>query len=352
MIETKPTTDSYVPTTSQTPVEATVKLSTLMKAIVQDKYGEPEVVLELQDIARPVIKDDEVLVRVHAASLHVGDWILVRGVPYIARMAVGVRKPKNRVPGTDLAGTVEAVGKDVTQLRPGDEVFGWCTGAFAEYASAKADHFVAKPANLTFEQAAAVGVSASTALQLLRDQAKVQPGQKVLINGASGGLGTFAVQIAKAFGDEVTGVCSTSNVDMVRSIGADHVIDYTQEDFTQNKGRYDFILDNVGNHSLSAMRRALTQTGKLQTNNGTSGGRWFGTSGTMIKTTVLSRIAGQQLGPSIKFQNRKDLVALKGLIEAGKVTPVIDRTYPLSETGKAIRHLGEGHARGTVVITV
>jgi NADPH:quinone reductase-like Zn-dependent oxidoreductase len=263
-----------------------------------------------------------------------------------------MRKPKNRIPGTDMAGTVEAVGKDVTQVRPGDAVFGWGTGAFAEYASAKADHLLAKPANLSFEQAAAIGVSASTALQLLRDQAKVQPGQTVLINGASGGLGTFAVQIAKAFGAEVTGVCGTSNVDMVRSNGADHVIDYSEEDFTKSKGRYDFILDNVGNHSLSAMRRVLTQTGKLQTNNGTSGGRWFGTSGTMIKTTVLSKFGRQQLGPSIKFQNRKDLVALKELIEAGKVTPVIDGTYPLSETGKAIGHLGEGHARGTVVITI
>jgi NADPH:quinone reductase-like Zn-dependent oxidoreductase len=352
MIDTKPTTDSHVPTTSQAPVEANAMRSTLMKAIVQDSYGEPEAVLELQDIVRPVIKDDEVLVRVHAASLHVGDWILVRGVPYVARMAVGLRKPKNRVPGTDLAGTVEAVGKDVTQLRPGDEVFGWCTGAFAEYASAKADHVVAKPANLSFEKAAAVGVSASSALQLLRDQAKIQPGQKVLINGASGGLGTFAVQIAKAFAAEVTGVCSTSNVDMVRSIGADHVIDYTKEDFTQGSHRYDFILDNVGNHSLSAMRRVLTQTGKLQTNNGTSGGRWFGTSGTMIKTMVLSKFVRQQAGPSIKFQNRQDLVALKGLIEAGKVNPVIDGTYPLSETGAAIGHLGKGHARGTVVVTV
>jgi NADPH:quinone reductase-like Zn-dependent oxidoreductase len=352
MIDTKPTTDRHAATTSQTPAEAAAKLSTLMKAIVQDRYGEPEAVLTLQDIARPVITDNEVLVRVHAASVHVGDWILVRGVPYIARMAVGLGKPKNRVPGTDIAGTVEAVGNGVTNFRPGDEVFGWCTGAFAEYASAKADHLVPKPASLTFEQAAAVGVSASTALQLLRDQAKVQPGQKVLINGASGGLGTFAVQIAKAFGAEVTGVCSTRNVDLVSSIGADHVIDYTQEDFTQGSHRYDFILDNVGNHSLSAMRRVLTPTGKLQTNNGTSGGRWFGTSGTMIKTTVLSRFARQQLGPSIKFQNQADLITLKGLIEAGKVTPVIDSTYSLSQTGKAIGHLGEGHARGTVVITV
>jgi NADPH:quinone reductase-like Zn-dependent oxidoreductase len=323
-----------------------------MKAIVQDTYGEPEAVLVLQDIPKSMVKDDEVLVRVHAASVHVGDWILVRGVPYIARIAVGLRKPKNRVPGTDVAGLVETVGKDVTQLRPGDEVFGWCTGAFAEYACAGENQFLPKPASLTFEQAAAVGVSASAALQLLRDQGKVQPGQKVLINGASGGLGTFAVQIAKAFGAEVTGVCSTRNVDMVRSIGAEQVIDYTREDFTQSGQRYDFILDNVGNHSLSDTRRVLTPTGKLLSNNGTSGGRWFGTTGTVIKTAALSKFMRQQAGPSIKFQNREDLLVLKGLIEADKVTPVIDRTYPLSGTPESIGHVGEGHARGTVVISV
>ncbi len=352
MIDAKPTTTDNTPTTSPTAVDATANLSRLMKAIVQDAYGEPEAVLKFEEIAKPVVKDDEVLVRVHAASVHVGDWILVRGVPYIARMAVGLRKPKTRVPGSDIAGTVEAVATGVTQLRPGDEVFGWCTGAFAEYACAAADHFVIKPANLTFEQAAAVGVSATTALQLLRDQGKVQAGQKVLINGASGGLGSFAVQIARAFGAQVTGVCSTGNVEMVRSIGAHHVIDYTQEDFTQGKERYDYILDNVGNHSLSDTRRALTPAGKLQSNNGTAGGRWFGTAGTMLKTMVSSKFGRQQLGPSIKFQNRADLLVLKGLVEAGKVTPVIDETYPLSETATAISHVGKGHARGTVVITV
>src|SRR5881397_2977565 len=207
-----------------------------MKAIVQDRYGNPEAVLGLQEIAKPAVKDGEALVRVHAASMHVGDWLVVTGVPYIARPAYG--KPKGRVPGTDIAGTVEAVGNGVTSLRPRDEVFGWCTGAFAEYASAPADHFVAKPGNLTFEQAAAVGVSASTALQLLRDDGKVQPGQRVLINGASGGVGTFAVQIAKALGAEVTGVTSTKNVVLVRSLGADQVIDYTHEDFTKGTERY------------------------------------------------------------------------------------------------------------------
>src|SRR5207302_6061271 len=218
-----------------------------MKAIVQDRYGKPEAVLGLQEIAKPAVKDGEVLVRVHAASIHVGDWLVVTGVPYIARPAYG--KPRGHVPGTDIMGTVEAVGNGVTGLRPGDEVFGWCTGAFAEYASAPADHFVAKPANLTFEQAAAVGVSASTALQLLRDQGKVKPGQTVLINGASGGIGTFAVQLAKSFGAHVTGVCSTSNVAMVRSIGAEEVIDYKKDDFTKGAQRYDLIIDNIGNHS-------------------------------------------------------------------------------------------------------
>jgi len=324
-----------------------------MQAIGQHMYGAPQAVLEIQDIAKPVIKDDEVLVRVHAASVHVGDWMLVRGVPYVLRMASGLRTPKNRVPGTDIAGTVEAVGKSVTRLRPGNEVFGWCTGAFAEYACAGANHFVLKPANLTFEQAAAVGVSASTALQLLRDQGKVQPGQKVLINGASGGVGTFAVQIAKALGAEVTGVCGTRNVEMVRSIGADHVIDYTQEDFTQGGQRYDFILDNVMNHSLSATRRALTPIGRLQSNGGGhASGRWVGSLGSVIKVAAVSRFVRQQLGPSVKFQNRADLLVLKGLIEARKVTPVIDGTYPLSETAEAIGHVGAGHARGTVVITV
>ncbi len=324
-----------------------------MKAIVQYTYGAPQAVLELRDIDKPGVKDGEALVRVHAASIHVGDWLITRGVPYVLRMFTGIRKPKTQVPGTDIAGTVEAVGKDVTQLRAGDEVFGWCTGAFAEYVCAGEDHFVPKPANLTFEQAAAVGVSASTALQLLRDQGNVQSGQKVLINGASGGVGTFAVQIAKAFGAEVTGVCSSRNLDMVRSIGADHVIDYTQEDFTQGAQRYDFILDNVGNHSLRGARRALTPNGRLYSNGGGhSKGRWVGPLWSVIKATTTSLFVRQQLGPSVKFTNSADLVVLKGLIEAGKVTPVIDGSYPLSRTPEAIDHVGAGHARGTVVITV
>jgi NADPH:quinone reductase-like Zn-dependent oxidoreductase len=323
-----------------------------MKAIVQDEYGSPDV-LELQEIDKPVVKDNEVLVRVHAAAVNISDWILVRGLPYIMRMGTGLLRPKNSVPGMDIAGHVEAVGKSVTQLRPGDEVFGWCNGAFAEYACAGEDHFVPKPANLTFEQAAAVGVSAFTALQALRDQGKVQSGQKVLINGASGGVGTFAVQIAKSFGADVTGVCSTRNVDMVRSIGADQVIDYTQEDFTQSGERYDLILDNVANHSLSDFRRALTPKGTLLTNaGGHSSGRWIGPLGPAIKALVLSLFVRQQGRPFVSTNNKEDLIVLKELIEAGKVTPVIDRTYPLSETPEAIGYLGEGHARGKVVITV
>ena len=271
------------------------------------------------------------------------------GSPYLMRMATGLRKPKNQVPSTDIAGTVEAVGKDVKGLRPGDDVFGWCTGAFAEYASASEDHFVLKPANVTFEQAAAVGVSATTALQLLGDDGHVQSGQKVLINGASGGVGTFAVQIAKAFGAEVTGVTSTKNVELVRSIGADHVIDYTTEDFRQGGPRYDLILDNVGDHSMSATRRALAPNGTLLSN---GGGHAGGALWRVIRLAIVSMFVRQQGKPSVKVQNRADLQVLKELVEAGKVTPVIDGTYSLRETPRAIGHVAAGHARGTVVIAV
>jgi NADPH:quinone reductase-like Zn-dependent oxidoreductase len=319
-----------------------------MKAIVQDRYGSAEV-LEARDIDRPEIGDGEVLVRVHAASIHLGDWILMTGSPFIMRLASGLRRPKNPVPGTDVSGTVEAVGKDVIRLRPGDEVFGWGAGAFAEFLRATEDQFLEKPANLTFEQAASVGVSASTALQLLRDDGKIQPGQKVLINGASGGVGTFAVQIARAFGAEVTGVSSTNNVEMVRSIGADHVIDYTREDFTTGAERYDLILDNVGNHSMAQTRRALKPGGLLISN---GGGHADGKLGRTVRALLASIIVRRQASPTVKTQNRDDLVALKVLVEAGKVTPVIDRTYPLNEVPEAIGHLAAGHARGTVVITV
>ena len=319
-----------------------------MQAIVQDRYGSAEV-LQARDIKRPEIADDEVLVRVHAASIHIGDWVLMTGVPYVMRMMTGLGKPKNRVPGTDIAGTVEAVGPQVKSLRPGDEVFGWCTGAFAEYASAPEDQFVKKPANLTFEQAAAIGVSATTALQLLRDDAKVQAGQKVLINGASGGVGTFAVQIAKALGAEVTGVCSTRNVELVRSIGADHVIDYTGEDFREGTERYDLILDNVGDRSMSDTRRALTPSGTLISN---GGGHAGGKLGRVIRNNLASMFVRQQARPSLKTQNRADLVALGELVEAGKVTPVIGGTYAMDQTAEAIGHIAAGHARGTLVIAV
>jgi NADPH:quinone reductase-like Zn-dependent oxidoreductase len=319
-----------------------------MQAIIQDRYGAAEV-LEARDIDRPAIGDDEVLVRVRAASVHVGDWILMTGVPYVMRMGTGLSKPKNPVPGTDIAGTVEAVGTRVQSLRPGDDVFGWCTGAFAEYVRAPEDQLVKKPANLTFEQAAAVGVSASTALQLLRDDASVQPGQKVLINGASGGVGTFAVQIAKAYGAEVTGVCSTKNVEMVRSIGADHVIDYTQEDFRGGAKRYDVILDNVGDRSMADTRRALTSNGTLLSN---GGGHAAGKLGRTIRGFLVSLVVRQQGRPSVKTQNRSDLIALKELVEAGRVTPVIGGTYPLGQTADAISQVAAGHARGTLVIAV
>jgi NADPH:quinone reductase-like Zn-dependent oxidoreductase len=319
-----------------------------MQAITQDAYGSHDM-LKLSDLDKPEIGDGEVLVRVDAASVHVGDWILMTGSPFIMRMATGLRKPKNRVPGTDVAGTVEAVGGDVTQLRPGDEVFGWCTGAFAEYARATEDHFIKKPANLTFEEAAAVGVSASTALQLLRDNGKVRPGQKVLVNGASGGVGTFAVQIAKAFGADVTGVTSTKNVEAVRSIGADHVIDNTREDFTAGAARYDVILDNVGNQSMARTRRALTPTGTLISN---GGGHADGKLSRTLRTMLVSIFVHRQASPTVKTQNHDDLVALRDLVEAGKLTPVIDRTYPLTDTPTAITHVAAGHARGTVVITV
>jgi NADPH:quinone reductase-like Zn-dependent oxidoreductase len=319
-----------------------------MKAIVQNKYGTSGV-LKTRDLDKPQIGDDEVLVRVHAASVHVGDWILMTGSPFVMRFATGLRKPKNRVPGTDVSGTVEAVGKDVTRHRPGDEVFGWCAGGFAEYASVPEGQLIPKPANLSFEQAAAVGVSATTALQLLRDNGKVQPGQKVLINGASGGVGTFAVQIAKALGAEVTGVCSPKNVEMVRAIGADHVVDYTREDFTTGERRYDLILDNVGNHSMARTRRALTPQGTLISN---GGGHADGKLGRTMRTMLVSMFVRQQASPTVKTQNHDDLVALKGFVETGRITPVIDGTYPLNETPKAIDHVAAGHTRGTIVIDV
>jgi NADPH:quinone reductase-like Zn-dependent oxidoreductase len=323
----------------------------LMKAIVQDTYGSAKDVLELQEVDKPAVKDDEVLVRVHAASIHIGDCLVMQGLPKVMRPVFGLRRPKHRIPGMDVAGTIEAVGAGVTKLQPGDEVFGWCKNAFAEYVSVAADALTTKPSNLTFEQASAVGVSAFTALQVLRDQLKVQPGQKVLIIGASGGVGTFAVQIAKSLGAEVTGVCSTRNVEMVRSIGADEVIDYTKDDFTQSGQKFDFILDNVGKRSFSDTRRPLAADGVLLSNGAPVSG-WFGGLGHVIKASVQSIYKSQQARPFISMQNPDDLVTLKELAEAGKITPVIDSTFPLSEAAKAMAHVTEGHAQGKTVIVV
>jgi NADPH:quinone reductase-like Zn-dependent oxidoreductase len=314
-------------------------------------YGSAEV-LQLRDIDKPAIADDEVLVRVRAAGVNPADWAIMSGLPYIARPVYGMRKPKNAVRGTDVAGQVEAVGTGVTRFQPGDEVFGWCIGAYAEYAAVSEGALVLKPANLTFEQAAAVPMAGLVALQALRDHGNVQAGQTVLVNGASGGIGTFAVQIAKSLGADVTGVCSTRNMDMVRSIGADHVIDYTQEDFTRSGQRYDFILDNVANHSLSDLRGALTPTGTLVPNGGGFDNRWFASGGRVIRANVLKRSVDRRLRPFLVSPKLEDLVVLKELIEAGKITPVMDRTYPLSETPQAIGHVGEGHAQGKVAITM
>jgi NADPH:quinone reductase-like Zn-dependent oxidoreductase len=324
-----------------------------MKAIVQDEYGEAGDVLRLEEIDKPEIADDEVSVPVHAAGVDRGVWHLMTGLPYPVRLAgYGLRAPKTRVRGREVAGCVEAVGNDVTTLQPGDEVFGVGEGSFAEYACARADKLAPKPESLTFEQAAAVPVSALTALQGLRDHGRVQPGQNVLIIGASGGVGTFAVQIAKAFGAQVTGVCSTTKVDLVRSIGADHVIDYTHGDITDSAQRYDMILDTGGNRSLSQLRRALTPRGTLVIVGGETGGRWLGGADRQLRALMLSPLVGQKLGTFIASENKKDLLVLKELIESGQVTPAIDRTYPLSEVPAAIRYMQEGHARGKVVITV
>jgi NADPH:quinone reductase-like Zn-dependent oxidoreductase len=330
----------------------TAKVAT-MKAIVHDEYGEAEDVLRVEEIDRPVIGDDEVLLRVHAAGVDRGVWHLMTGLPYPVRLAgYGVRAPKTRVRGREVAGRVEAVGKDVTTLRPGNEVFGIGEGSFAEYARATQDKLAPKPANLTFEQAAAVPVSALTALQGLRDRGQLQPGQKVLVIGASGGVGTFAVQIAKAFGADVTGVCGTTKVDLVRSLGVDHVIDYTREDITDSGQRYDVVLDTGGNRSLTHLRRTLTPRGTLVIVGGEMGGRWLDGSDRQLRALMLSPFVGQKLGTFICSENAKDLMVLTELIESGQVTPVIDKTYPLSETPAAVQYMTEGHARGKVVINV
>jgi NADPH:quinone reductase-like Zn-dependent oxidoreductase len=322
-----------------------------MRAIVQDTYGSADV-LELREIERPTIGEGEVLVRVHAAGVDRGAWHLMTGQPYLMRIAgFGLRAPRTRVRGREVAGRVEAVGAGVTRFRPGDEVMGTCEGSFAEYAAAREDRLARKPANLAFEQAAAVPVSATTALQALREHGRVQPGQRVLVVGASGGVGTFAVQLAKAFGAEVTGVCSPGKADLVRSLGADRVIDYTREDIVAGGQRYDLILDIGGNRSVSRLRRALTRRGTLVMVGGEGGGRWTGMD-RQLRALAISPFVRQRLRVFVTREHHESLELLAGLIEAGRVTPAVDRTFPLDQAPEAIRCLEAGRVRGKVVVTV
>jgi NADPH:quinone reductase-like Zn-dependent oxidoreductase len=322
-----------------------------MKAMTQTAYGPPEEVISLQDVETPQVGDHEVLIGTRAAGVNWADWSLTTGVPYMVRLVSGPSKPRDAVRGTDVAGTIEAVGADVSRFLPGDDVFGWCKGSFAEQVVTGENDLEPKPTNLTFEQAGAVPMAGFVALQTMRDVGKVKPGQKVLVNGASGGIGTFAVQIAKAFGAEVTGVCSTPNLDLVRSIGADHVIDYTEEDFLERGERYDLILDIADNRSLSERRRALTPDGTLVPNSG-EGGRWTGSLGRVVGARLLSPFVRQNLHPFLSLPKHEDLVELRELIEDGKVTPVVGRTYSLDETPEAIADVGRRHVRGKSVITV
>jgi NADPH:quinone reductase-like Zn-dependent oxidoreductase len=324
--------------------------TSMMKAIVRDTYGAPEV-LKVGEVEKPELTDDRVLVRVHAASVARGDWYSLTGL-YIGRAEMGLRKPKSRLVGGDFAGTVEAVGRDVTEFQPGDEVFGARSGALAEYACARTSAIALKPAHVTFEEASAVPTSAITALQGLRDKGKLQPGQRVLINGASGGVGTFAVQIAKALGAEVTAVCSTRNVDLVRSLGADHVIDYTCEDFTRSAERYDLMFDNAGSRSWSECKRVLAPNARVVLVGGQMGGRVLGPLGHVIKSKLAAMFGSRKAVFFVAKFNSADMQVLRELLEAGKVTPVIDRRYPLSEVADAFRYLGEGHAQGKIVITI
>jgi NADPH:quinone reductase-like Zn-dependent oxidoreductase len=337
-----------------------------MRAIVQDKYGSPLDVLNLKDIDKPVLKDDEVLVQVHAASVHPDVWHVVRGMPYVLRlMGAGLLRPKNSVPGTDVAGHVESIGKNVSQFQQGDEVFGetikgyqWTNGgAYAEYVSVPEDQLALKPANITFEEAAAVPTSGLIALQNLPNEGRLQPGQSVLVNGAGGGVGTLAVQLAKAYGANVTGVDDTTKLEMVRSLGAAQVIDYTKEDFTQSGERYDLIFDIPGNHPFSACRLVLAPNGKYvligHDRFGQEAGRWLGSIPRVLKLVALSPFVSQLPTPNFSMPNKKNqMVVLKQLMETGKLRPVIDRTYSLGEVPEAIRYLEEGHARGKVIITV
>ena len=322
-----------------------------MKAIVYRRYGSPDV-LELQDVAKPIPGDDQVLVCVKAVSVNPLDWHFLRGMPYFVRFTAGLRTPKRNIPGVDVAGRVEAVGRNVTRFRPGDEVFGEKSRGCAEYVAARADLLVPKPAGLTFEQAAAIPAAGATALQALVDKGAVQAGQHVLINGASGGVGTFAVQIAKVLGAVVTGVCSTANVDLVRTLGADHVVDYTRDDFTRSGQQYDLIVDNVGNRSIWALRRVLAKDGTLVLVGAPKGGWILGTIAKMLVPRLFSRLIGRTLISHLTDTRPGDLVRLSELIESGRVTPVIDRCYPLSDVAEAIRYLETMRARGKVVITV
>ena len=337
-----------------------------MKAAVYRRYGPPDVIVQIEDVEKPVPKGNEVLIKVRSASANPLDGALMKGRPYIARIMTGLRKPNITRLGVDVAGQVEAVGRDVTQFKPGDEVFGscirdpqasgvkvWdCQGAFAEYVCAPESTVVMKPDNVTFEQAASAPVPAFTALQGIRDKGHIQPGQKALINGAGGGVGTFAVQIGKSFGAEVTGVCSTRNMDMVRSIGADHVIDYTQEDFTKRGQRYDLIFDCVGNHSLSACRRVLGPEGICIMVGQLSGRGMISILARLMAALVLSRLVSQKVVMVLARPNKRDLTIMHELLKAGKVTPVIDKRYSLGEVPEAIRYLEEKHARGKVVVTL
>jgi NADPH:quinone reductase-like Zn-dependent oxidoreductase len=344
-------TASHATTDRVTPVRETT-----MKAIVQDTYGAPEV-LELRDIDRPVPSEGEVLVRVHAGGLDRGVWHIMTGLPYLIRIVVptlGLRRPKAPVLGMDVAGRVEAVGDNVTRFRPGDAVFGWTDGgSYAEYASAPEDHFAPKPASVTFEQAAAAPISGLAALQGLRDVGEIQPGQKVLVIGAAGGVGSFAVQLAKAFGAQVTGVASTTQVELVRSIGADDVVDYTRDDVTDGTRDWDLVVDTAGHRPLSRLRRALTPGGTLVIVGSEGRGRWMGGFDRQLRAVALSRLVGQRLRMLSSKPRQEDLQTLRELIEAGKVTPLIDRTYPLREVPEAIRYMVEGHGGGgKIVITV
>jgi NADPH:quinone reductase-like Zn-dependent oxidoreductase len=326
-----------------------------MKAIVYENFGSPDV-LKCQEIEKPLPGDDEVLIKVRAASVNPLDWKLMKGGPFIVRLLLGLGKPKIKRPGVDVAGEVEAVGKNLAQFKPGDQVFSTCVGAFAEYATSKSargmkSSLVIKPDNLTFEQVASAPVAALTALQGLRDKARIQPGQKVLVNGAAGGVGTFAVQIARSFGANVTGVCSTRNVDMVRSIGADQVIDYTQQDFTKSGQRYDIVFDCVGNHSFSACRRVLNPKGVLVGVGGPSDVPLSRLLAGLIGALVLSVFVSQKMVFFIARVNQQDLTTVRELMATGQVTPVIDRHYRLTETPEAFRYMEKGHARGKVIIT-